>query len=409
MGVASEGSGDDTFIEEIYQQIEPALLEETKRTFKPWHKPRKHYLRVRQWCSLLQALIGEIGYREGDMVRYLGLPGEDFLDVRTLEGVCNRAKLKLQYLGFDSSADATAYETNLSKHEISSLGFVDPFSVLARDRIEGLAAESSTAREIFERLGPFDVINLDICDSVVGAVGAGSYFDALGKLCDLQIRCGRTKPWLLFLSTRAIRDQFQETAKLHLIECILHNLSGSAEFADKLSAELSLTESQLRREMTQEEMLEHSILVKALSVGLGKWLLKLTMSAAPKVSIRLLQSYSYRVEIAQPDMLSLAFRFEPIIEPRIDSTGLAPASVAAAGSVTETELAIDLVGEVANIKDIDQLLADDSELFERFVTSCGKILVSARYDEQAFREWVANSPTFGSASQSDRGIVPPRS
>src|SRR4051812_44403255 len=88
----------DDIVDEIYEHVEPTLAGEVAREFKPWHKPRKHFLRVYQWCSEIRGLIRELDYKEGDTVRYLGLPGEDFLDIRTLAGVCDRAKVKLKYL-----------------------------------------------------------------------------------------------------------------------------------------------------------------------------------------------------------------------------------------------------------------------------------------------------------------------
>ncbi len=399
---------DGLILKGIYQKITPVLSDEEERAFKPWHKPRKHYLRVHQWCAMLRRLIGELSYGEGDTIHYLGLPGEDFLDIRTLEGVCDRAKVSLRYLGFDSSADTGGeYEMLLSKHEISALSFVDPFSVLARDSVEKLASDTSIAREIFQRVGPFDVINLDICDSVLSSVGSGSYFDTLSQLCDLQLRCGRVTPWLVFLSTRAVRSQLEATAKKKLLQCILGNLEGSASFGELLSKKLALEATAIRKELKNEELLEHPALVTALGVGLGKWLLKLTMSANPKVTVRLLQSYSYRVETAHPDMLSLAFKFEPIIESRRDASRLA-ASAKKTTNVTEIELASELIESVASIQDVDQLLADNTQLFQRVLRQSGEILASARYDIDAYRRWVASSTTFGRAGHPDGGKVPPK-
>jgi hypothetical protein len=358
----ADGPGDDPLLKDIYQQIEAALPDDGARKFKPWHKPRKHYLRVKQWCVQLRELIEELNYGEGDLIRYLGLPGEDFLDIRTLRGVCTRAKVTLKYLGFDASADRDGeYETLLSRHEISELGFIDPFSVLARDRIERLTLETSTATATFRRIGPFDAINLDLCDSILQTVGDGSYFDALGRLCDLQLTCGRATPWLVFLTTRAIRTQLDDSAREQLIQCIISNIEAHANFAEELSSRLSLSKRDLERELRNEELLDHPALVKALGLGLGKWLLKLTLSAHPRVSVRLVQSYSYRVETSEPDMLSLTFRFEPIIENRRDATGLAPTRRENPIS-PESLLAVELIRGVAEIVDVDNLLASEREL-----------------------------------------------
>ena len=48
--------------------------------------------------------------QQGDILRYLGLPGEDLLDIRSLRGVCEPGGIWVKYLGFDSTA-------NLSKGE----------------------------------------------------------------------------------------------------------------------------------------------------------------------------------------------------------------------------------------------------------------------------------------------------
>jgi len=76
--------------DEVYQKttIKLQLDEVPEKRFKPWHKPRKHYLRVYQWCQQIATLIKDLGLGESDSLRYLGMPGEDLLDVRTLQGVC---------------------------------------------------------------------------------------------------------------------------------------------------------------------------------------------------------------------------------------------------------------------------------------------------------------------------------
>jgi hypothetical protein len=402
----ADGPGDDPLLKDIYQQIEAALPDDSARKFKPWHKPRKHYLRVEQWCVQLRALIVELNYREGDLIRYLGLPGEDFLDVRTLRGVCTRAKVTLKYLGFDSSAGDGEYETLLSRHEIFELGFIDPFSVLARDRIERLTLENSTATATFRRIGPFDAINLDLCDSILRTVGNGSYFDALGRLCDLQLTCGRVTPWLVFLTTRAIRAQLDDGAREQLIQCIIGNIEAHPNFAEELSSRLSLSKRDLDRELSNEDLLDHPALVKALGLGLGKWLLKLTLSAHPRVSVRLVQSYSYRVETNEPDMLSLTFRFEPIIESRRDATGLAPTRRENPVS-PESLLAVELIRGVAEIVDVDTLLASDRELAAKTLEKAADILVTARYDRGAYLTWLGTTPTFGRVDDPDGGEVLP--
>ena len=104
-------------------EIQPILTARDEKEFFPWHKPRKHYLRIHQWCAEVRKLITRNRYQEGDIVRYLGFPGEDFLDIRVLNGVCERANIRIKYLGFDSTASYAGreFEFNLSKHEVFQL------------------------------------------------------------------------------------------------------------------------------------------------------------------------------------------------------------------------------------------------------------------------------------------------
>ena len=78
----SEAAKEDELLQGIYQDIQPSLEGVEAREFKPWHKPRKQYIRLRQWCAIVRWLIRKVGMQQGDSLRYLGLPGEDLLDIR---------------------------------------------------------------------------------------------------------------------------------------------------------------------------------------------------------------------------------------------------------------------------------------------------------------------------------------
>lgn len=411
MSVAPEDEDVLAIEDEVYQRaaIKPRLEELPEKQFKPWHKPRKHYLRVYQWCQEITALIKELDLGTGEALRYLGMPGEDLLDVRTLQGVCERGKVKLRYLGFDSTADNEGqYELNLSKHEVASLGFMDPFSKILKDRVERIAVDKSITQMHFEQLAPYDVINLDLCDSVAAGTGPGSYYDALTQICNLQLKAGRSKPWLLFMATRATRSQIDNVSKVKLLQCIQTNMASSSTFAQRVKERLSLDAQDVANEIADATLLEHVRLVRAFGLGLAKWLLKVCMSTDPKVAVRLLGSYSYRIEHNEPDMLSLAFRFEPIIHPRVDDSGLGRAAVAVTVSApTEESLGIALAEGVGDVRDVDQLLANDAKLMAKVTGQAATVLEAARYSRDRYLEWLAATPTYGDPSHPDKGIVAP--
>jgi len=389
----------DDFLEDIYGPKKPTFTDAETRKFKPWHKPRKHYIRVKQWCALVQRLIKKLGLKKGETLRYLGMPGEDFLDIRVLHGTCANANVSMRYLGFDSTADfGGEYELNLSRHEVYNLQFIDPMSVVVKDRVEHVALEKSAARVQLEKHGPFDVINLDLCDSIANPSDKklNLYFEALATMCDLQVT-NRAKPWMLFLTTRASRDQIDQGTKNRLLDCILSNIKSNADFAERLSKELNIDQSAIQAEMHGKEPLTHAELVNAFGLGVGKWLLKLMMSASPKLHVQLLESYSYRVDSKEPDMLSLAFWFEPVMEPRVDPTGLTRTQKpkpGASNNATEPELALKLIKSIVDIADIDRLLHDAPDLNEQWIKKSAALLSQARYNIDTYREWsLEEAPT----------------
>ena len=62
-----------------------------------------------------------------------------------------------------------------------------------------------SAYKYTKQYGDFDVINIDLCDSLAGpaSLGTAPYFEVIVKLCQLQV-AGRTLIlWVMFVATRA--------------------------------------------------------------------------------------------------------------------------------------------------------------------------------------------------------------
>ena len=388
----SEPSEQDDLLDGIYQQITPTLSEPIERSFLPWHKPRKHYIRIYQWCAEVRNLIELNNYQGGDVIRYLGFPGEDFLDVRTLQGVCKPKRIWVRYLGFDSTSTfaGSDFQFSLAKHEVFQLGFINEHSRVLKARIEQVANERSLAHARVAECNDFDIINIDLCNSLVAqAVDPHPpYFAAIMRLCNIQI-AGRTRPWLLFVATRAIRDQFDSDTKRKLFDCVLRNIQENPAFAKSLRETFDLDESSIRGELSEREQLSHVALVNLFGVSIGKWFLQMLAAAVPKHHVTLLKSYSYRVQIEEPDMLSLAFRFEPITVAAVDNSGLTKTQPPPTSTTSECQLAVALIAAVNDIEDIDQKLVDDPTLHEKMIDKCGDLLQAVHYDKERYRLWAA--------------------
>lgn len=381
-------------LSQVYQDIRPSLTEKDEREFFPWHKPRKHYLRIHQWCAELRALIKQNNYQEGDVLHYLGFPGEDFLDLRVLQGVCERAKVKLRYLGFDRTASYAGREFrfNLARHEVFKLGFIQTPSYVLKDDFCVLSNVRSIAYRETSKFRQFDVINIDLCDSIASPtdVEYPPYFDAIKRLCDLQV-LGRTTPWVLFLTTRAVRDQIDTRTKDKLFNCVRCNIRDHSDFASALEKSLSLDDNKIKEEISDAAQLNHPALVNLFGLAIGKWLLQMMVDAVPKLRVRLLKSYSYRVETEEPDMLSLAFIFEPHVTLPVDKSGLTPAGISVGQAPDEKLLALDLLNAFCEVADIDSFLHTNEDTHNKMTDKCAELLESVHYDKEGYKKWVAKN------------------
>ena len=148
----------------IFGDIEYAQPRTTQKEFKPWHKPRKQFVRRKQWSALLRRLYKDRDPE--DPLRYLGLPGTDLIDLRYLhDQFCRDNNRQLCFLGFNMEArpDSPAeIELNISLDEVSRLPNVDKQSAVLADDFRLVGNENSLAWSRTRQLGPFDVVNIDL-------------------------------------------------------------------------------------------------------------------------------------------------------------------------------------------------------------------------------------------------------
>ena len=79
----------------IFGDVEFAQPRTAPKEFKPWHKPRKQFVRREQLSALLLRLYENRKPR--DSLRYLGLPGTDLIDLRYLhEQLCRTKDRQLE-------------------------------------------------------------------------------------------------------------------------------------------------------------------------------------------------------------------------------------------------------------------------------------------------------------------------
>jgi hypothetical protein len=373
-------------------QTEYAVKEHRKgKEFSAWHRPRKQYVREEQWCAAIGNLIDNIDF-DGRSLRYIGLPGNELFDLRTIhELICKPRGLRLRFLGFNNASgvdDDDGFELNLSTVEVKDLDRVDGVSKVMPDDFKALGTQNSMAWSSAQKLGHFDIVNVDLCDGLFTAkpaVTSNSYYNAIKELINLQ--GGRGDPWLLFLTTRVGKNDVHEKTIEILKDAISNNLRDCQSFSKATRRHLNFDNMEEVKELLDDEKGFSDIF----SAGICKWLISLGLSASPKWKVTLQSVYNYTVypEAKYPDLLSLSFEFSPIKIPVQDKLGLvAKAKAIAPNMPSECALATEIVPFIANVLNIDEHLFENQGLTEKYIEKSAILFEKARYPSERYRVWL---------------------
>lgn len=359
-----------------------------KKAFKPWHKPRKQYVRDIQWRAQIEALLEE-SPPAGNTLRYLGLPGDDLLDLRYFHSeICEPRNIHLRFLGFNTSANPEnegQTDLNVSFDEVRKLSAVDPNSDIIWDDFKLIGNDNSTAWQKAKNLGPYDVINLDLCDGF-GKHEPGrldeTYYAAINKLLSLQAH--RMDSWLFFLTTRSEKRHVHPDLLKILIEKYLSNLRTYEAFKAASGDAFGITDKSTLSAAADTPEGHLAVLL----VGLCKWFLGLATAYQPPWTVDVRSVIGYRVYAGaeHDDLISIALRFTPTFSPVIDPMGIANH---AAAPPDEGNLAAEAVKEIEKRTCADDILTVDTTLQKRMTDVMADLLVQARYDADAYRSWLS--------------------
>lgn len=377
------------------EQTEYAVKGHRKnKKFSAWHRPRKQYVREEQWCTAIDNLIENIEF-DGRSLRYIGLPGNELFDLRTIhELICKPRGLRLRFLGFNNASgidDDDSFELSLSTVEVMELDRVDGVSKVMPDDFKALGTQNSMAWSSAQKLGHFDVVNVDLCDGLFTekpAITSDSYYDAIKELINLQ--AGRGDPWLLFLTTRVgINDVHENTIEI-LKDAISNNLQNCQSFSKATKRHLNFDNMEEVEKLLKDQKGFSDIF----AAGISKWLINLGLSASPQWKVTLQSVYNYTVypEAKYPDLLSLSFEFTPIRLPVQDKLGLVAKVKAIAPKIpSECTLATEIVPFIANVLNIDEHLSGNQGLTEKYIEKSATLFEKARYPSERYRTWLKDN------------------
>ena len=241
-----------------------------KKELKPWLLPRKQWVREKQWIVQISQLIDELDLVDRPL-RYFSLPGEDLLDVRIVLELCKQKKLQLRYLGFDNGtySQKTEAELNISKNEVFQSEVIFPGSDVKKDDFAMIANPNSQAYNDTKVGGPYDIINLDLCDSI-SSTGKDSYHHALHNLINYQI-AEHSQPWLFFLTTRADPSEVNINHFISYWINLKRNVEHSSTFKQELEQLLNSNFDHLSKSLKKGLMeLGETRIVRLFSWGVGR-------------------------------------------------------------------------------------------------------------------------------------------
>ena len=381
--MTGQPDGQDDLASGIFRDVEYARPQTEPKEFKPWHRPRKQFVRRAQLSALLRRLYE--GRGSADPLSYLGLPGTDLIDLRYLhEELCRADDRPLRFLGLNTEArpgNPAHVQLSVSLDEVRRLPNVDAQSEVIHDDFRRIGNPSSIAWSRARRLGPFDVVNIDLCDGFASdpPQKEGTVYKALDQLMALQAR--NPNAWLLLVTTRIGRGMFDEDAQERLLNLFDRNVKNCEGFSQACEQHLDLDAQSVDPETCSE-----ADLVNLMCVAIGKWLSALVQVHAPS-RVQLASTHGYRVNpvAVREDLISLALRVEPVIAASPDAFSLTRPIPDDECSSAEA-----IVRRAARRRDVDTILEERPELREQLIGEMEHLLANARYDVGGYREWLTS-------------------
>ena len=397
---------EDAFAEDALPPVveEDAVPLDLNRLFA-WHRPRKQKVRESQWVALTKGLLTklqqsgalaaqDIQLPDGNVhieppeVRYLTLPGIDYLDVRLLGEAANELGFKLTSLGFlDEAMETRALARARVRQEgLIQAGYISNRSNTLPRALESICWKDGDSLGQVRRQGPYHVVNIDACGSIapVNATQATRLIEAIHKIIEYQISASRTR-WLFFLTVDVRVGNLHDATFEALCDAIRQNATASPEFAAAArdlfdpSAQLAFEDALQAAKLKNERST-----LDVFMLGLGKWLLHLI---EPKLwTVRLKHSYCYSTSGAEDGaatMCSLAFEFHPPVPGLPDLLGASLLQPAPGGPPGDASMQI--VGAAGEVQDLDRLMEADEALVAGLNLVTRRLLEEAGYHAAALQ------------------------
>lgn len=374
-------SDDDLFdLEEVAGKVRDV----GEASFKPWHKPRKQFIRENQWFSPLKRIAKSNKYNSINTINYFGLPGGDLLDVTYIsqELLSHNELNKKNFLihGFINSDE----EFNKAQSGLSQL--LDRENVCENSKIEkfefeALSSINSEAWNRIRNVGYYHFINLDFCNCILNE----RTLPAIYRLLDYQTKRVIGAPWLLCITTR-LNEAGITPLLLEKFDAVLQDVKSDEDLSEIISEAFSSSLLAVNS-LTDLGEPKKSLLNELLQVCLIFWL----VNEATKKGciIELKSSYKYSVDLydRENDMHSFVFSIEKRDRVEADTLGLVSQSIdEILTSEKVARLKVNALARLGGSLDLDSHLENDKELLNKFTDDMMNLLSKCGYNVSDYKE-----------------------
>lgn len=384
--------------ENIGQSVLPVDVEEMAvpiplKELQPWHRPRKQYVRERQWKACASHLIDRLRVTNAQSIRdgklkYLTLPGIDHFDVEVIGEAARSRGLSLEATGFLSEAEKESVRARSEVRADSLIknGVMEDTSITFPYRFENIASRNGQAyREVKDR-APFHIVNIDACGSIAPptAQQPSRIINALFSLIELQFQ-RMADPWCLFLTTDARLENVSPDVMEAMTRAIRTNAANSVPFRDGATNALGIEGEDLENALVNANSNPRRFLNK-FSLGLTKWLLHNANAQGWDLKSKMFFCYSTRLaEEDDASMPCLAFEFkkQPVVMEDLFGAVHNPAPQ----DNNEADYSIIALNRVQEMTNLDEYLFRNADVMTEFAVKQRQLLVGAGYTAEALQEF----------------------
>jgi len=361
------------------------------RELQPWHRPRKQYVRERQWKACASNLIDRLRASNASSIgdgklKYLTLPGIDYFDVEVVGNAASAKGLSLEATGFLSEAEKEAIRarSEVRADSLIKSGVMEDTSITFPYSFEQIASPNGQAyREVRDR-APFHIVNIDACGSIAPpkAQQPSRIINALFSLVELQFQ-RMADPWCLFLTTDARFDNVSLDVMNAMSNAIRQNAHASAAFRDGATIAIGDEGEDLERALETSNANPRRFLNK-FALGLTKWLLHNANEQGWDLKTKVFFCYSTKPtdeEGASMPCLAFEFKKQPVNMADLYGAVQNP-SPQDKNNVDYSMMALD---RVQNMTDLDHHFRSNEDDRQEFAAKQRQLLVGAGYSLEALK------------------------